>query len=118
MKFNKKDVRKLKNATKEELGKLQKEYEALMKDVQGMSPAGLLMIAIAGIAVILFFRNNVMDFIGLIMILYPLYIFVQRGAHREGYFEGYYDMMTKLGSSYQNEHTNNSENDSEKSGQE
>lgn len=103
MKFSKKDVRKLKSATKEELGKLQKEYEALMKDVQGMSPVGLLAIAVAGIAVILFFKNNVFDFIGLAMILYPLYLFIQRGAHREGYFEGYYDMMTKLGS--QAEHT-------------
>lgn len=105
MKFSKKDVRKIKSATKEELDKLQKEYEALTKNIRGMSPAGLLVIAVAGIAVILYFRNNLFDFIGLIMILYPLYIFIQRGAHREGYFEGYYDMMTKMGS-HQAEHTN------------
>lgn len=98
MKFSKKDVRKIKKATKEELEKLQKEYEGLMDNVQGMSPAGLLAIAVGGVAAILFFRSNILDFIGLIMILYPLYIFVQRGAHREGYFEGYYDMMTKISS--------------------
>ena len=112
MKLNKRNVRKLKNATREELGKLQKEYEALMKDVQRMSPGGLLIIAIAGIAVVLFFRNNIMDFIGLIMILYPLYIFIRRGAHREGYFEGYYDMMTKLGNNYQDTPEKGSENPS------
>ena len=97
MKFKKKDIRKIKNATKEEMGKLQDEYEALMKNVNSMSPAGLLAIAVLGIAVILYFRTNLLDFIGLIMLLYSLYIFIQRGAHREGYFEGYYDMMTKVG---------------------
>lgn len=109
MKFRKKDVRKIKKATQEELGKLQNEYEALMKEVGRMSPAGLLAIAVAGIAVILFFRSNVFDFIGLIMILYPLYIFIQRGAHREGYFEGYYDMMTKVNG--QTEHANPEKSD-------
>lgn len=96
MKFDKKSVSKIKNATKEDLSKLQKEYEAVIENVHGMSPIGLLGIAIAGIVVILYFRNNLLDFIGLAMILYPLYIFVQRGAHRTGYFEGYYDMMTKV----------------------
>lgn len=112
MKFSKKNVRKIKNATREELDNLQKEYESLIKNVNGMSPAGLLVIAVAGIAVILFFRSNLLDFIGLIMILYPLYVFVKRGAHREGYFEGYYEMMTKINSRTQAEHTN-----SEKSGE-
>lgn len=97
MKFNKKDVRKITNATKEELEKLQKEYEALMKDVNGMSPAGLIFIAVLGIAVILYFQSNLFDFVGLVMLLYPLYVLIQRGGHKEGYFEGYYDMMTKVG---------------------
>lgn len=109
MKFSKKDVRKIKKATQEELVRLGKEYQALMKDVQVMSPVGLLAIAVAGIAVILFFRSNLFDFVGLVMILYPLYIFVQRGAHREGYFEGYYDMMTKVNG--QTEHTNPEKSD-------
>lgn len=97
MAFEKKDVRKIAKATKEELEKLQEEYAALMDNVREMSPAGLLAIAIGGIAVILSFRSNVFDLIGLIMLLYPLYIFVRRGAHRKGYFEGYYDMMMKVG---------------------
>jgi len=111
MKFTKKDARKIKKATKEELDKLQNEYEALMDNVSGMSPAGLLLIAVAGVAVILLFRSNIFDLIGLAMLLYPLYILAQRGAHREGYFEGYYDMMKKASS--RDDNTN-----SEKSSQE
>ncbi len=109
MKFSRKNVSKIKNATKEELGKLQEEYKALMGNVQEMSPAGLLLIAIAGIAVILYFQSNLMDFIGLIMLLYPLYVFIQRGAHRKGYFEGYYDMMTKVNG--RDEHTHPEKSD-------
>ncbi|PIR41681.1 MAG: hypothetical protein COV30_02460 [Candidatus Yanofskybacteria bacterium CG10_big_fil_rev_8_21_14_0_10_37_15] len=108
MKLDKKNIRKIKNATKEELAKLQEEYETLLKDVRGMSPAGLLVIAAAGVAVILFFRNNFLDFIGLVMILYPLYIFIQRGAHRKGYFEGYYDLMTKINKRSEHENPENS----------
>jgi hypothetical protein len=95
MPFGKKEVRKIKKATQEELAMLHKEYNALMKNVNGLSPAGLLLIAIAGIAVILYFQSSILDFIGLVMLLYPLYIFIRRGAHREGYFEGYYEMLTK-----------------------
>ena len=61
-----------------------------------MSPAGLMAIAVLGVLVIIYFRNNFFDFIGLVMLLYPLYVFIQRGAHRKGYFDGYYDMMTKM----------------------
>ncbi len=96
--FGKKDARKIAKATREELSKVQEEYEALMGSVNSMSPAGLLVLALAGIGVILSFRNNVLDVIGLAMLLYPLYILVQRGAHKKGYFEGYYDMMTKVSS--------------------
>ena len=83
---------------------VKKEYDALIHNVRGMSPAGLLALAAAGIAVILLFQNNALDFIGLVMIAYPLYLFIQRGSHREGYFEGYYDMMKKVGG--RDEHTN------------
>lgn len=98
MKFNKKDVRKIKNATQEELSKLQEEYEAVTKNIHTMSPAGLMAIAVFGILVIIYFRNNFFDFIGLVLLLYPLYVFVQRGGHRKGYFDGYYDMMAKMNS--------------------
>src|SRR3546814_15590340 len=97
MTFGKKDVRKIKKATQEELNRVQKEYESFMKNVHGMSPAGLLALAVAGIVLILLFQNNILDLIGLAILLYALYVFVKRGAHRKGYFEGYYDMMTKLG---------------------
>ena len=97
MAFEKKDVRKIKKATKEELGKLQQEYEAVVGNIRGMSLAGLLVIAVAGVAVILYFRSNVFDIIGLVLLLYPLYVLIQRGAHREGYLEGDYEMMTKAG---------------------
>jgi len=98
MEFKKKDVRKIKNATKEELEKLQDEYKAVTENIQGMSPAGLLMLGVAGVLIILYFKYMVFDLIGLVLLLYSLYVFIQRGAHRKGYFEGYYDMMTKLGS--------------------
>lgn len=93
--FEKKDVRKIKKATKEELGKLQYEYDALMGSIHGMSLAGLMIIALAGIAAILYFKHSLLDLLGLVLLLYPVYILIKRGAHREGYFEGYYEMMTK-----------------------
>lgn len=111
MEIKKKDVKKIKNATKEELGKLQEEYKTASKNVSGMSPAGLLAIAVAGIVVIFYFQNKLLILIGLIMLLSPIYIFIRRGAHREGYFEGYYDMMTKFGS--RDEHTDSKKSDQE-----
>ena len=98
MELKKKDVKKIKHATKEELAKLHEEYKAVKENVSGMSPMGLLAIAVAGVAVVFLFQNKFLILIGLIMILYPIYIFIRRGAHREGYFEGYYELMTKLGS--------------------
>jgi multisubunit Na+/H+ antiporter MnhG subunit len=98
MELKKKDVKKIKKATQEELGKLHEEYKAATKNVSGMSPIGLLAIAIAGIVVIFLFQNKLLILIGLVMLLYPIYVFIRRGAHRAGYFEGYYDLMTKLGS--------------------
>jgi hypothetical protein len=99
MERKKKDVKKIKKATKEELSKLHEQYKEATKNVSGMSPAGLLLIALAGIVVILLFHNTlVLILVGLVMLLWPIYIFIKRGAHREGYFEGYYELMTKLGS--------------------
>lgn len=95
MTFEKKDVRKIKKATKEELNKLQQEYKAVMGSVNGMSPFALLLVAVIGIATILYFQSNLLDLLGLVLLLYPMYTFVQRGAHREGYFEGFYEMMTR-----------------------
>jgi len=104
MEHKKKDVKKIKKATKEELNKLHEQYKEVTKNVSGMSPVGLLLIATAGIVVILLFHNTlVFIVIGLVMLLWPIYIFIKRGAHREGYFEGYYELMTKLGS--RDEHT-------------
>ena len=88
-------MRKIKKATRDELDIVHKEYEALMASVRGMSPVGLFLIALAGIAVVLYFTSNLLDLVGLALMLYPLYVFIRRGAHREGYFEGYYDLMTK-----------------------
>ena len=102
MEFNKKNAKKIKNATQEELGKLEKEYEAVKKNVNGMSLAGLMIIAIAGIVMILIFQNKLLVIIGLVMLLYPIYVFIRRGAHREGYFEGYYDMMKEFSSRVEN----------------
>ncbi len=98
MEFKKKDVKKIQKATKEELGKLHEEYKAAKKNVNEMSAFGLLLISVAGIAVILFMQNKLLVLVGLVILLYPLYVFIRRGAHREGYFEGYYEMMTKFGS--------------------
>jgi len=97
MEIKKKDIKKIKKATKEELAKLHEEYKEVSKNVGGMSPVGLSVIAIVGIVLMFLFPNRFFILIGLVMILYPIYVFIRRGAHREGYFEGYYEMMTKFG---------------------
>ena len=97
MESKKKDVKKIKKATAEEMGKLQEQYKTVTKNVSGLSPLGLFVIAILGIIVILYFQNKFFVLVGLIMLLCPLYVFIRRGAHREGYFEGYYEMLSKLG---------------------
>jgi hypothetical protein len=98
MRYKKKDVKKIKKATEEELGKLKEQYKEVAENVSGTSPLGLLAIAIVGIIVTLYFQNKFLVLVGLLMILCPLYVFIRRGAHREGYFEGYYELMTRLGS--------------------
>ena len=98
MEIKKKDVKKIKTATKEQMDKLQDQYKTVSKSVGGMSPLGLALVALAGIFVVLYFQNKFLVLVGLLMILVSLYVFIRRGAHREGYFEGYYEMMTKLGS--------------------
>jgi len=103
MEHKKKEVKKIKKATEEELNKLHEQYKEATKNASGMSPAGLLLIAVAGIVVILLFHTIlVLILTGLVMLLWPIYIFIKRGAHREGYFEGYYELMTKLGSRDEN----------------
>ncbi|MFZ2072834.1 MAG: hypothetical protein WAV10_04140 [Minisyncoccia bacterium] len=109
MKINKKDVKKIKSATKEELGKLQEQYKTATKNVSGMSPIALLAISTVGIIIIFYFTNKLFILIGLILLLAPIYVFIKRGAHREGYFEGYYEMMKKLGSRDEHSETNKSE---------
>ena len=109
MEFKKKDVKKIKKASQEELIKLHDKYKTVSKNVSGMSIAGLLLIAVAGIAVILFFPNKFLVLIGLIMLLCPIYVFIKRGAHREGYFEGYYEMMSKLGDREEDKDTEKTE---------
>ena len=96
MEFKKRDIKKIKHATKEQLSKLHEEYKATTKNLNGMSPAGLFGIAVVGIVIMFLWPNRFFLLIGLILLLYPIYIFIRRGAHREGYFEGYYEMMTKF----------------------
>ena len=92
------NVRKIQKATREELDKLHEEYKTFSKNVGGISPLGLFAIAVAGVIVILAFQSSLLDLIGLIMVFGSLYIFIQRGAHKKGYFEGYYEMMSKIAS--------------------
>ncbi len=113
MEIKKKDIKKIKHATKEQLGKLHEEYKATTQNVSGMSPVGLLAIAVVGIVLMFLFPNRFFLLVGLILILYPIYVFVRRGAHREGYFEGYYEMMTKL-SQREDGHSDSQKSDSDK----
>lgn len=109
MEHNKKHIKKIKEATKEELGKLHEEYKAATKNVGGMSPIALIGISVVGIIMIFYFTNKFLILIGLILLLTPIYVFIKRGAHREGYFEGYYEMMKKLGSRDEHSETKKSE---------
>ncbi len=115
MEIKKKDVKKIKNATKEEMNKLQDQYKTVSKSVGGMSPLGLAIISLAGIFVVLYFSNKFLVLVGLLMIFGSLYVFIRRGAHREGYFEGYYEMMTKLGSRDERETLDKTSDKSDKS---
>lgn len=93
MKFKKKDIEKVKEMTKEEVEKLQGDYEALTKSVRKMSTAGLILLSVAGIAVILFFQSNIIDFVGLLVFVYPFYVFAQREGHEGGFLDGYYQVL-------------------------
>ena len=46
MEFKKKDIKKIKKATQEELSKLHEEYKSVAKNVSEMSLAGLLLISL------------------------------------------------------------------------
>jgi len=109
MEIKKKDVKKIKKATKEELGKLHEQYKEATKNVSGMSPIALIGISVVGIIMIFYFTNKFLILIGIILLLAPIYVFIKRGAHREGYFEGYYEMMKKLGSRDEHSEKNKSE---------
>ncbi len=93
----KKHARKLRNATEEELKELQEGYKSLLEKANGADSSILLIMAIVGIAIILLFKQGIFDAIGVIILVYSLYLFVQKEAHEEGYYEGYYDLMTKGG---------------------
>jgi hypothetical protein len=93
MKFNKKDIDKVKDMTKEEVEKLQEDYEMLVKGVRKMSTGGLVLLSVVGILVILFFQSNLIDFIGLLVFVYPFYVFAQREGHQGGFFDGYYQVL-------------------------
>lgn len=99
MKINSKNIkkhaRKIKDASEEEISKLQGEYKKLMGNINTMSSPMLLLISFIGVFIIIYFRSNFFDIIGLIILIYPFYLFVQKESHEEGFCEGYYDLMTK-----------------------
>lgn len=99
MKVNSKDVKKkvkkIKHASKEEIDMLKEEYQKVIGVVKGMTSPILFVVSLVGIFVILYFRNNFIDFIGLIVFIYPFYLFVQKEGHKDGFFEGYYNLLKK-----------------------
>ncbi|MFA5052957.1 MAG: hypothetical protein WC565_02790 [Parcubacteria group bacterium] len=99
MKINSKNIKKharnIKNASEEEISRFREEYHKLMGNVETINSPLLLVLALIGVFIILYFKNNFFDIIGLIILIYPFYLFVRRGSHEEGFFEGYYDFMTK-----------------------
>jgi len=74
---------------------MEKNYEKLMGSVNNMSAPGLLFVSFIGIAIILLLDSALFDLIGLLVLIYPFYLFVQKTGHHDGYCEGYYDHMTK-----------------------
>lgn len=105
----KKHARKLRNATEEEFKELQEGYRGLLEKANRADSSVLLIMAVVGIAIILLFRQGIFDAIGVIVLVYSLYLFVQKEAHEEGYYEGYYDRMTKGGGASGNSDSNNKE---------
>jgi hypothetical protein len=91
----KKHARKLKHATETEIDELHHSYQKLVGDMRNLDSPILIALSVVGIAGILIFDNAIFDFISLVVLIYPFYIFAQRDGHQEGYYEGYYDRMTK-----------------------
>lgn len=88
-------ARKIRNATEEQLNEMQKGYQKLMGNVSNMTAPGLLFISFIGLAIILLLNGALFDLIGLLIFIYPFYLFAQKSGHHEGYCEGYYDHITK-----------------------
>lgn len=94
MKINKKDVRKIKSATKEEIEKLKQEYEIVAKSIHWTSNTVLILLGIVGLATLFYFRNGFFEFIGFVgfmLFVYVFYTLANRVGHQEGYLEGYYE---------------------------
>lgn len=104
----KKHSRKIRNATEEELSNLQAEYDKLMQNVSNASEPALLILSVLGVAIILLFDWGIIDFIGLLILIYPLYLFARNEGHQEGYYEGYYENMSKNGGASEHGRSNGS----------
>ena len=89
----KKHVRKLKHASEQELKELQGSYTRLMADVRRMDEPLLFLLMVVGLAIVLLFDWGIIDLIGLLILVYPLYLFARQDGHEEGYYEGYYEKM-------------------------
>lgn len=110
----KKHARNIRNVSEEEFKELQEGYRKLVGNVQTMTSPMLMALSLLGVFVILYFRSNFMDIIGLLIFVYPFYLFVQKESHEEGFFEGYYDQMSKKGSSHDDKSAKEDEKSSEK----
>jgi hypothetical protein len=97
----KKHARRIKHATEGQLDQLQGNYQKLIGGVRGLDTPLLIIISVVGIAGILLFDAWVFDFIGLIVLLYPFYLFAEREGHQEGYFEGSFEHMSPQSSEEQ-----------------
>lgn len=91
----KSSARKIRNATEEQFDEMQKNYQKVMGNVNNMTAPGLLFVSFIGIAIILLLDSALFDLIGLLVLIYPFYLFAQKTGHHDGYCEGYYDHMTK-----------------------
>lgn len=87
----KKHARKLKGVSEDEFKKLQGSYEKLMKDVRHLDEPALIMLMVVGIAIILLFSWGIFDFVGLLVLIYAVYLFARQEGHEEGFYEGYYE---------------------------
>jgi len=94
--MKKKDVRKIKSATKEELEKLKGDYDAWAKNSYYINNSTLVVLCVLSVAALFYFRNAVFDFIGFIVFVYTFYTLASRVGHREGYLDGYYEASHQI----------------------